>query len=78
MRTVVRSGWRGEVLRREESAGSNLSEAFFLRLGREGYRVVHQACQNIAVYLAQEIAKLGPFRIIYAGRRCLPAVCWAL
>ena len=50
----------------------------FLRLGREGYRVVHQACHDTAVYLAREIARLGPFKIIYGGTGGLPAVCWTL
>ena len=49
-----------------------------LRLGREGYRKVQQACHNIAVYLADEIAKLGPFEIIHNGRDGIPAVCWKL
>ena len=50
----------------------------FLRLGREGYRVVHQSCHDTAVYLAREIAKFGPFEIIYDGTGGLPAVCWTL
>jgi glutamate decarboxylase len=37
----------------------------FLRLGREGYRKIHQACYETAQYLADEIDKLGPFKIIY-------------
>jgi glutamate decarboxylase len=39
----------------------------FLRLGREGYRRVHQACQDVALYLSGEIAKLGPFELISDG-----------
>jgi glutamate decarboxylase len=50
----------------------------FLRLGHEGYRVVHQACHDTSVYLAREIAELGPFKIIYGGAGGLPAVCWTL
>jgi glutamate decarboxylase len=50
----------------------------FLRLGREGYRVVHQACHDTAIFLAHEIAKMGPFKIIYNGKGGLPAVCWTL
>ena len=50
----------------------------FLRLGREGYRRVHRACHDTAVYLAQEIAKLGPFKIIYGGTGGLPGLCWTL
>ena len=34
----------------------------FLRLGREGYRKIHQACYHTAAYLADEIRKMGPFQ----------------
>jgi glutamate decarboxylase len=50
----------------------------FLRLGREGYRKIHQACYETAQYLADEIDKLGPFKIIYNGRGGIPAMSWSL
>jgi glutamate decarboxylase len=50
----------------------------FLRLGREGYRKIHQAGYDNARYLAEEIAKLGPFEMIYGGRGGLPAAAWKL
>jgi len=50
----------------------------FLRLGKEGYRRVHQACYDTARYLAGELAKLGPFEIIYDGHGGIPAVSWCL
>ncbi|MCG6878497.1 MAG: glutamate decarboxylase [Deltaproteobacteria bacterium] len=50
----------------------------FLRLGREGYRKIHQACYHTAAYLADEISKMGPFKIIYDGRGGIPALCWSL
>ena len=50
----------------------------FLRLGREGYRKIQQACYDTAAYLADEIDKMGPFRIIYDGRGGIPALCWTL
>jgi glutamate decarboxylase len=50
----------------------------FLRLGREGYRKIHQACYETAQYLADEIKKLGLFEIIYDGRGGIPAMSWAL
>ncbi|HEY2550241.1 MAG TPA: glutamate decarboxylase [Streptosporangiaceae bacterium] len=50
----------------------------FLRLGREGYRKIHQAGYDNARYLAEEIAKLGPFEMIYDGRGGLPALAWKL
>jgi glutamate decarboxylase len=50
----------------------------FLRLGREGYRKIHEAGYHNAQYLADEIDKLGPFEIIYDGRGGIPALCWKL
>jgi glutamate decarboxylase len=52
----------------------------FLRLGKEGYRKVQTACYETAQYLAEEIAKLGPFELIYDGdmHTGIPAVCWKL
>jgi glutamate decarboxylase len=39
----------------------------FLRLGFEGYRAVHQTCQDIAMHLSSSIAKLGPFELLSDG-----------
>ncbi len=39
----------------------------FLRLGFEGYRQVQQTCQDVAVYLSGEIAKMGPFELLTDG-----------
>ena len=52
----------------------------FLRLGREGYEKIHGACYDTAQYLADEIAKLGPFEVIYSGERDagIPALCWKI
>jgi glutamate decarboxylase len=52
----------------------------FLRLGAEGYRKIHTACYKTAQYLATEIAKLGPFEVIYGGEmdRGIPALCWKI
>jgi glutamate decarboxylase len=52
----------------------------FLRLGREGYTKVQSACYDTAAYMAAELAKMGPFRIIYDGDRTkgIPAVAWTL
>ncbi|HIJ21213.1 MAG TPA: hypothetical protein HPP58_09210 [Deltaproteobacteria bacterium] len=47
----------------------------FLRLGREGYRKIHQACYNTAAYLAHVIQKMGPFKVIYDGRGGISATC---
>jgi len=50
----------------------------FLRLGKEGYRKIHMACYETAQYLADEIAKMGPFEMIYDGRGGIPALAWKL
>ena len=52
----------------------------FLRLGREGYRKLHQSCYDTAMYLADEIAKFDQFHILSDGnpRSSIPAVSWKL
>lgn len=50
----------------------------FLRLGREGYRRLQQACYDTAAYLADGVAAMGPFDIIYDGRGGIPALSWSL
>jgi glutamate decarboxylase len=50
----------------------------FLRLGREGYRKIQKTCSDTAFQFAEEIAKLGPFEVIYNGRGGIPGVCWKL
>src|SRR5690625_4257933 len=52
----------------------------FLRLGREGYRKIHEACYSTAEYLATEIEKLGPFEMIFSGdsQQGIPALAWKL
>jgi glutamate decarboxylase len=52
----------------------------FLRLGREGYRKIHQACHDTAMWLAQQIGGLGPFEILFDGdpARGIPALSWKL
>jgi len=50
----------------------------FLRLGRDGYRRIHQAGYRNAHYLADSLAAIGPFEMIYAGRGGIPAVTWKL
>ncbi|MEV7193979.1 glutamate decarboxylase [Streptomyces sp. NPDC093510] len=49
-----------------------------LRLGRDGYRKVYEACAASARALADEVAGMGPFTLLYDGRGALPAVSWTL
>ena len=50
----------------------------FLRLGRDGYQRIQQACYDTAAYLADAIARLGPFEIIHDGRGGIPGLCWKI
>jgi len=50
----------------------------FLRLGRDGYTHIQQACAATAQWLGGEIAKLGPLELVYDGKGALPAVCYKL
>jgi len=49
----------------------------FLRLGFEGYRDVQLACQEVARYLAAEIAAMGPFELLSDGTD-LPVLAFRL
>ena len=40
----------------------------FIRLGIGGYTRVQQTCQDIAVHLSGQIAKIGPFELLTDGR----------
>ena len=40
----------------------------FIRLGHEGYKHVQQTCQDVALHLSGEIAKMGPFELLSEGR----------
>lgn len=49
----------------------------FLRLGKQGYRQIQQACRDTAMYLSGEIAKIGPFELITNGSD-IPVFAWKL
>src|SRR5580698_5561895 len=48
-----------------------------IRLGKSGYRAVHEACREVAVNLARQIGEMGPFQILSAGHD-LPVIAWTL
>jgi glutamate decarboxylase len=48
-----------------------------IRLGKSGYRAIHEACQEVAVELAADIAELGPFQMLSTGHD-LPVIAWTL
>jgi len=49
----------------------------FLRLGMDGYRRIQQACQDVALYLSGEIARMGPFELITDGSD-IHVFCWKM
>jgi len=48
-----------------------------IRLGKAGYREIHQACRDVAVHLGKRIAALGPFELVGAAND-LPVLAWRL
>lgn len=62
-------------------AGQVIAQYYeFLRLGREGYAKVHGAAYKVAGFLAEEIAKLGPYEFIFNGdpKVGIPAICFRI
>jgi glutamate decarboxylase len=60
-------------------AGQIISQYYeFIRLGREGYRSVHDASYTTGQFLAENIAALGPFELLASSRPAegIPAVTW--
>ena len=39
----------------------------FLRLGRQGYVEVQQACRDTAMYMAEQVAGIGPYELLSDG-----------
>lgn len=62
-------------------AGQIIAQYYnFLRLGREGYTKIHSACYDTAQYISAELAKMGPFEILFNGdpAQGIPALAWKL
>ena len=59
--------------------GSEVVAQYFMfsHLGREGYRRVQQQSSDVAQYLAAEIEKIGPYRLVTRGAE-LPVFAFAL
>jgi glutamate decarboxylase len=59
--------------------GSEVIAQYFMltTLGREGYRRVMQGAHDVARHLAEEIAQMGPYRLISEGND-LPVFAFAL
>jgi glutamate decarboxylase len=50
----------------------------FVRLGKEGYRIVAHSCAEVGKWIAQQVSQLGPFELIYDGVGGLPGCCWTI
>ncbi len=52
----------------------------FVRLGRDGYQKVHDACYETGSYLAKEVVKLGPFELLCDAdpQTSIPSVAWRI
>jgi glutamate decarboxylase len=52
----------------------------FVRLGREGYRAVHDACYQTGHFIAHEVPKLGPFELLCDADPAtgIPSVAWRI
>jgi glutamate decarboxylase len=48
-----------------------------IRLGKSGYRAIHEACREVAIDLAEKIGALGPFEMLSTGHD-LPVIAWKL
>jgi len=49
----------------------------FLRLGKEGFRLVQQTCRDVALHLARALDQMPEFEVITRGTD-LPVVCFAI
>jgi glutamate decarboxylase len=49
----------------------------FLRLGREGYREIQQACQDVAVHISDTLREMPEFDVIADGTE-LPVLCFSV
>jgi glutamate decarboxylase len=62
-------------------AGQIIAQYYdFVRLGREGYRRVHQASYDTGRFLAKEIVRLGPFELLCESDplTSIPSVTWRI
>ncbi len=62
-------------------AGQVIAQYYnFVRLGKVGYRQIHEACYRVAAWLSSQIAQLGKFDFITSGDplRGIPALCFCI
>jgi glutamate decarboxylase len=58
----------------------NAQYYLFVRLGREGYGLVHDAAYVVAQHIAEQLPRIGPFEVLFGGLPAagIPAVTWRL
>jgi len=49
-----------------------------IRHGREGYKLIQQACLDHGIFIAEEVKKIGLFDLLYDGKAALPGAAWML
>ncbi|GHS98800.1 glutamate decarboxylase [Bacteroidia bacterium] len=49
-----------------------------IRNGFEGYKRIQQACLDHGIFIAEEVAKIGLFDLLYDGKSALPGAAWML
>lgn len=60
-------------------AGQIIAQYYnFLRMGREGYTAIQNACATTAQYLGEQIGEIDSLKILYDGIGGIPAVCYTL
>ncbi len=62
-------------------AGQIIAQYYnFIRLGRVGYKAVHDACYTTGAHLAERIPKVGPFELLSDSNPLtgIPAVTWRI
>jgi glutamate decarboxylase len=62
-------------------AGAVIAQYYnFLRLGKEGYRRIHEASYETGQYIAREIVTMGPFELLCDSnpRTGIPTVTWRI
>jgi glutamate decarboxylase len=50
----------------------------FIRLGRQGYTNIARGCEDIGAWIANQVARLGMFDLVYDGRGGVPGCCWKI
>jgi len=60
--------------------GGQIASQYYnlVRLGREGYTRITQACADVGTWFADQVKKLGMFELVYHGRGGIPGWTWTI